>query len=81
MKKGLKILGIIVLFGIASFALAKAEFDYIKVPDGSTNYIYGGALTNENMTIIRIVDGKFTCYTAITKVDTRPVNTSISCVK
>lgn len=80
MKKWIKILGIIILFGIASLALAKAEFDYIKLPDGATNYIYGGAIKNENMTLIRIVDGKNTCYTVITKVNNLPVNTAISCV-
>jgi len=79
MKTTIKILILISILGVGVYAMAKPEYQTMEAQN--TTVFYGGALLKENMTVVKFQDGKTNCYTVITKVNDKPINTAISCVK
>lgn len=69
------------LFAFSGIAYGAVKSTFARLPEGSTSYVYGDAIDKEHMTIVKFIDGKITCYSAITKVGANQVNASISCVK
>lgn len=77
----LTILIVFALFNFASAIFTKTT----RLPEGSSTYLIGNdvssVIDSEHLTIVKFTDGKTDCYTVITKVQERPVNTAISCLK